>query len=375
MKRLVTLSIFILILILSVNSATAINLNTSKPNSTVKLVFIHHSSGGNWLADGNGYLGEHLNSNNYYVTETNYGWNAETNDGLGDHTDTTDWPSWFNDEKMPYVYNNNEHSAYTNTIANPGGENEIIMFKSCFPNSEVGNSIDDEKAIYNSIKTYFAAHPNKFFVLITPPGETDVSSYKLTKKLCNWLVDTDNGWLKGYTANNVLVFDFYAVLSETGSHHMVDGDYIKYVYASNYNGHSPYHNGDDHPNSAGNQKATREFIPLLNHAYNIWKNGIPTLIKMSPTKNATNVARNRVLYLKFSEPIKKGTNCWIELKSSFGKKLSISTSFSGDKLTITHSGLLSAKTKYILYLHTGCITDLADNKLEYLTRTFTTGSW
>ena len=171
---------------------------------------------------------------------------------------------------MPYVYSNNYHSAYTNTIPNPGGENEIIMFKSCFPNSEVGTSINDEKAIYNHIKLYFAAHPNKLFVLITSPGTAHVSSYKLTQELCNWLVDK-NGWLNGYKGKNVFVFDFYGVLSELNSHHRYYNGQIEHVYATNYDGISPYHDGDDHPNAIGNQKATTEFISLLNIAYNRWK--------------------------------------------------------------------------------------------------------
>jgi methionine-rich copper-binding protein CopC len=250
---------------------TSSGLNTNHPLSRVKICFIHHSSGGNWLSNGNGNLGTALNRNNYYVTETDYGWNAEDGDNLGDRTDTVNWPEWFNDRKMSHVYQNNYHSAYINTIGNLGGENEIIMFKSCFPNSEVGSSINDEKAIYNSLKTYFAAHPNKLFVLITPPGETHVSSYKLTKDLCNWLVDK-NGWLKGYTGKNVLVYDFYGTLSETNSHHRYYNGVIQHVYASDYDGTSPYHNGDDHPNALGNQKATNEFITLLNIAYNRWKN-------------------------------------------------------------------------------------------------------
>jgi len=130
------------------------SLDTTPPATPVKLVFIHHSCGDNWLENGNGNLGTALNSNNYYVTETNYGWDAEPGDNLGSSTDTSDWPLWFNGTKMPYVYANNFHYAYTNTITDPGGENEIIMFKSCYPNSEVGESIDDEKAIYNNLLSY-----------------------------------------------------------------------------------------------------------------------------------------------------------------------------------------------------------------------------
>jgi len=127
------------------------------------------------------------------------------------------------------------------------------------------------KYLYNSLKTYFAAHPNKLFVLITPPGETSVSSYLLTRELCNWLVDTQTGWLAGYTGNNVFVFDLYGVLSEIDSHHRRSGSSTEYVYAADYDGTSPYHDGNDHPNATGNQKATAEFISLLNYYYGLWK--------------------------------------------------------------------------------------------------------
>ncbi len=40
----------------------------------VKLIFIHHSCGENWLDDTNGGLGIALRDNNYFVSDTNYGW-------------------------------------------------------------------------------------------------------------------------------------------------------------------------------------------------------------------------------------------------------------------------------------------------------------
>jgi hypothetical protein len=250
-----------------------------------KIMFIHHSSGYNWLATGNGNLGTALNAKGYYVTDSYYGWDADPSDGVitGDYTDTKDWTSWFNDAIMPHVYANNYLSpAYANAIANPGGENEIIMFKSCFPMSEVDENIppyskgiDDEKAIYNSLKPYFAAHQDKLFILVTPPGVTNVSSYLLTKQLCDWLVDTSTGWLSDYPGKNVYVFDLYAVLSEVNSHHRHVNGVTEHVYAADYDGESPYHyyvdHYDDHPTAAGNQKATEEFMSLLEYWYYTWK--------------------------------------------------------------------------------------------------------
>ena len=247
-------------------------LDVTKPASPVRLVFIHHSCGQNWLADGNGNLGIALNDNNYYVCDTNYGWDAQTDDNLGDHTNTENWPSWFNDTKMPYVYATASHETWNhNDIAQPSGENEIIMFKSCYPLSEVGDSINDEKAVYSGLLSYFAAHQDKLFVLVTPPGVTNVSSSALTQELCDWLVNRESGWLKDYAHKNVLVYDFYCTLSETFSHHTVTDGSETHVWDKSYDGASPYHDGDDHPNETGTQKATAEFIPLLNAAYNNWK--------------------------------------------------------------------------------------------------------
>lgn len=47
--------------------------DAAPPDKTVKLVFIHHSCGENWLSDGNGNLGKTLDQNNYFVSDTNYG--------------------------------------------------------------------------------------------------------------------------------------------------------------------------------------------------------------------------------------------------------------------------------------------------------------
>jgi hypothetical protein len=50
----------------------------------MRLIFIHHSTGENWLRDDYGELGKALSENNYFVSDTNYGWGPE---GIGDRTD------------------------------------------------------------------------------------------------------------------------------------------------------------------------------------------------------------------------------------------------------------------------------------------------
>ena len=48
-------------------------LDVQPPEQVVKLVFIHHSTGENWLRDDYGGLGKALAENNYFVSDTNYG--------------------------------------------------------------------------------------------------------------------------------------------------------------------------------------------------------------------------------------------------------------------------------------------------------------
>ncbi len=257
-------------------------LNTAPPSSTVRLIFLHHSCGCNWLATSNGNLGAQLNANNYYVSDAYYGWADPPSPPaqytvMGDHTDTGDWPYWFNGNVMPYVYAETAAACYSpNTVTNPGGENEVILFKSCYPNSDVGASIDDEKALYNSLLPYFQAHPEKMFILCVPPPMVNIPTPSLTRQLANWLEDPVAGWLSGYSGSNVFVFDMYNILTDPNNHHRVNGGVIEHVVTSSPADPSNpdelyYPSGDDHPSTAGNQKVTAEFTPLLNAWYHQWK--------------------------------------------------------------------------------------------------------
>jgi len=53
------------------------------PAAPVKLIFIHHSCGENWLNDSDGGLGIALRDNNYFVSDTNYEWGEPCPDCVG----------------------------------------------------------------------------------------------------------------------------------------------------------------------------------------------------------------------------------------------------------------------------------------------------
>jgi len=281
--------------------------NPAKPGKKVKLIFIHHSTGEAWLADGYGGLGIALKNNNYFVSDTNYGWGP---DGIGNDTDTGHWWSWFRGSKRD-TYTNalyrefGQHSGYTRLSSDPDSsrENEVIMFKSCFPNSAIdGNPIDSAKTvsnplrgnsgpltvanvkgIYNDLLEYFAAHQDKLFVaIVSPPlaiNATNAAQAANARAVANWVV---NKWLTNYRHKNVAVFDFYNVLtsnggdantndlgSASGNHHRWWNGAVQHIETSSSN-FLAYPTGDSHPSAAGDKKATAEFVPLLNYYYQRW---------------------------------------------------------------------------------------------------------
>jgi hypothetical protein len=255
--------------------------NPNPPLQPVKLIFIHHSTGENWLADGYGNLGQVLAENNYFVSDTNYGWGP---DSIGDRTDIPDWVEWFASEQTSTYMNalfseNGQNSSYSRLFDDPGGENQIIMFKSCFPNSALeGNpgdpptadgwlSVGHAKYVYNEILRFFSTRPDKLFIVITAPPLSDSTYAENARAFNQWLV---NDWLNenSYSLPNVAIFDFYNILTARDAHHRYNNGSIEHVSGSSNT--LAYPSGDDHPSELGSRKATEEFIPLLNIYYNHW---------------------------------------------------------------------------------------------------------
>ncbi len=101
----------------------------------------------------------------------------------------------------------------------------------------------------------------------------------------------------------------------------------------------------------------------------------PTPIAGSPARDAVNVARNAPITTTFNENIYATMNMWITLKTTTGTPVAITpVIIDGNVLQIFHA-LLAPSTKYLLELHTGCLSDQAGNLLKYYYRYFTTGNF
>jgi hypothetical protein len=257
----------------------------ARPDKELNILFLHHSCGGHWLADRGTAKGENciyeahpnggglrslLEQNGYAVHEASYG------SIVGDKTDIEDWPAKFRDQMDRILKTDMQDQMYTN-----GSVNNIVMFKSCYPNnnfepdgSKKGRTVQSATEAYNSLLPYFREHPETLFVVITAPplvqpyetaNPLKASIKKLlgrykdvqTTGICarrfnNRLKDSESGWLSKYDLNNVVVFDLYDILTKDGQ--------------SNWAGYPTKNGTDSHPSSEGNSIAAERFVPFLNKA-------------------------------------------------------------------------------------------------------------
>ncbi|MEL7670298.1 Ig-like domain-containing protein [Methanobacterium sp.] len=97
----------------------------------------------------------------------------------------------------------------------------------------------------------------------------------------------------------------------------------------------------------------------------------PTVKSIDPSNNSANVPLGKVIKVTFSESIKAGT-LGVGVKDLTGKYIPITTSISGNVLTITPKSNLTNGTLYYIILNASSVTDLAGNALKPYNTQFTT---
>jgi hypothetical protein len=167
--------------------------------------------------------------------------------------------------------------------------NDVVMFKSCYPNSRFegmgeapGNPTGPDLTVWNARASFtamldsFKQRPDVLFVYLTAPpnapklprefvgkwllkkltrrpnaAEVMAERASLARVFNNW-VKSPEGWLKDYPLKNVVVFDYYDILTDGG--------------ASNFSRYPTEDGSDSHPARAGQQKAAAAFVPFLNRS-------------------------------------------------------------------------------------------------------------
>jgi hypothetical protein len=345
-KSLAILIINILILTCFFNFPIAC---AEEPNNVDDLIFIHHSCGERWLNHGleNALLDkDYIDEVNeiYYndVVSNDSGRPKSLGNEPGDHTNMNHWILWFND--------------YLEGVKNyecTDGYNKIIMFKSCYPISNVvgngtepGNpfsstqTIANYKAvyrhyngpgenytydgyIYKPLEDIFAENPDVLFVPVTAPprhyapedATTDAEAHR-ARLFNNWL---KNDWLDDYNTdnpdlNNVAVYDWFNFLAYPDD----NTDHPNRL-KSEYGGER----GDSHPTLEANKNSTKDFAEdspnFIDTAWRKYLNSTLLIINPNPSNGATDVSKNlSELSISISDPEGDNFNWTIETSPDIG---------------------------------------------------------
>lgn len=288
--------------------ATFVTIGMSLPahaDTIDDLVFLHHSCGSNWLSAG---LHSALLAKEY-IDERNditYGTTMSPDAGRpaslggtpGNNTNMNHWILWFND----YLESVKGHDC-------ADGYNRVIMFKSCYPISNIssdgtepgdpfsgsqtltnykavyqhpdgpGNTYTNDSHTYKPLEDVFAENPDVLFIPVTAPprhyapsdATNDAEAHR-ARLFNNWL---KNEWLASYAAanpglNNVAVFDWFGFLAYADDH----AEHPNRLKAE-YGGES----GNSHPNNAANVASTEVFATtpdnFIDAAWNSFSGGNP----------------------------------------------------------------------------------------------------
>ncbi|MCD6162122.1 MAG: hypothetical protein J7K40_06885 [candidate division Zixibacteria bacterium] len=229
-----------------------------------KMVFLHHSVGSGILYEGG--LQDSLLEMNILVKSSTYG------SEIGEHTDMCYWlPKFQNDMDKIIKFKSHPNKYYTD-----GSSNDIVMFKSCFPNSfiageghEPGNPLSNErtianyKAVFNQLRNEIAKNNDKLFIYLTaPPLVSDGKSFQeanRAREFNNWLI---NDFLPDYKKStgfdNFAIFDLFNALAGSDN-------FLKAEYCVN-------RKGDSHPNTKANKEVAAKFMQFFRPVWGKWQN-------------------------------------------------------------------------------------------------------
>ncbi|MCK4310471.1 MAG: hypothetical protein KAV80_03370 [Methanomicrobia archaeon] len=217
--------------------------------SDVKIIFLHHSTGGCIWEGGVEEWFENYNDAeevNYQITAREY----PANDYPWENYPYDYWNIWINHAgNAPY--------KGQDTLEILTEDYDVIIWKHCFPVSYIEadtgepeinsstKSIENYKLQYNALRDKMRQFPNTRFIVWTGAalirGETAEENAQRARQFFNWV---KNEWSE--EGDNVFIWDFYELETEGGL-------YFKDEYAS----------GDSHPNATFSQRVAPYFCQRI----------------------------------------------------------------------------------------------------------------
>ena len=140
-------------------------------------------------------------------------------------------------------------------------QHEVIVFKSCFPNSTVNSDEMQEQfqAWYLQMRDVMDQHPNRVFIVVTSPPlhplATNAEEGRRARAIADWL--TSDEYLAGHP--NVFVFDFFDLLADPSTNALS----AEYQVSPD--------NSDSHPNRLANETIGPLFVQFIDQSLQTYK--------------------------------------------------------------------------------------------------------
>lgn len=231
-----------------------------------KIIFLHHSSGGNLYTEG--HVGDYLvnynatHGTNLQITEFNY--------------PNSPWP-W---ENFPYDYwklwvngSCNNADKDIQCIDKLAAQYNIIVFKHCYPGARIEpdlgtpditserKSLENYKLQYRALRGLMDRYPaTKFVVWTLVPLHrltTNAATAGRAYEFVNWV---KSGWLTedGKAHPNIYVFDFFSLAAELDQNPKNGARFcLKYEYERSHT------DANSHPNLVANQSLGPVFAQYI----------------------------------------------------------------------------------------------------------------
>ena len=232
----------------------AVSTMTARLDETAatRMIFMHHSVGRGLLERGK--LREQLLNRGILVKGATFG------DELCEDTDMNYWLEKFR-TRIPQILS---FKAHPNQYRSDNITNDIVMFKSCFPNSDIVSdgaepgdpsvpvrTIANYKALFAQLKQEFARYPNTLFIYLTAPPlvpeSTTPENAGRARSFNAWMV---NEFVPAYRKetglDNFAAFDLFGVLA--GADNVLKVEYRQNIA------------GDSHPNTKASRTAVEAFL-------------------------------------------------------------------------------------------------------------------
>ena len=236
--------------------------DVSEKELTYRLVFLHHSVGKGILEEGK--LKDSLIKMGIAVKSLTYG------DSIGNLTDVHNWLPKFRKQMDAILkFKNHPNVYYTDER-----RNDIIMFKSCFPNSDIGSdgskpgnplsrnrTLENYKEVFIGLGKEISKYPSKLFIYLTfpplVPMETTPENAARARSFNDWLINSYlPDYYKNYGVENFVIYDLFGVLSD-------EDNFLK----SEYRRDNPR---DSHPNKKAYQVITQDFMAFFRPVFSKW---------------------------------------------------------------------------------------------------------